>query len=289
MMRQIVLTAACCIGTGLSGCVTDDFDDITRVFDVPTPGEAARWALDQHDPDRRREGLVLLSTASFGGAQVYVDLYRDYVENDPDPLVKSAAIAALARHGTPQDALLIAPWTQLSVTKSVTIRWAAVLGLQRIHNPDVVSILVDVTINPQEQSEVRSAACVAMGQYAEDRVVQALIISLDARELSINVDAAESLSLLTGQSFGLDHEAWQHWYVAASAKGNAFADGREYFYPTYTRDSVWWEYAAFWLDENYEPSLRPVGLKDSSERQTWDDFDAGSSGAGDRSEPTNDG
>ena len=109
-MRQIVLTAACCIGTGLSGCVTDDFDDITRVFDVPTPGEAARWALDQHDPDRRREGLVLLSTASFGGAQVYVDLYRDYVENDPDPLVKSAAIAALARHGTPQDALLIAPW-----------------------------------------------------------------------------------------------------------------------------------------------------------------------------------
>ncbi len=289
MMRQIVLAAACCIGAGLSGCVMDDLDDITGVFDVPTPGEAARWALDQHDPDRRREGLVLLSTATFGGADVYVDLYRDYVENDPDPLVKSAAIAALARHGTPQDALLIAPWSQRSVTESVTIRWAAVLGLQRIHNPDVVSILVDVAINPQEKSEVRSAACVAMGQYAEDRVVQALITSLDARELSINVDAAESLSLLTGQSFGLDHTAWQHWYVGASAKGNAFAGGREYFYPTYTRDSVWWEYAAFWLDQNYEPSLRPVGLKDSSERQTWDDFDAGSSGPSDRSEPTNDG
>lgn len=290
MMRQlIVLATGCCIGLGLPACVMEDMDDITRVFNVPTPGQAARWALDQHDPDRRREGVVLLSTATFGGADVYVDLYRDYVENDPDPLVKSAAIAALARHGTSLDALIIAPWAERAVTQSLTIRWAAVRGLQRLHNPDVVSILVDVTINPQEQTEVRGAACVAMGQYAQDRVVQALITSLDARELSINIDAAQSLTLLTGQEFGLDIAAWQHWYKSASAKGKAFANGRDYFYPTYSRDSVWWEYAAFWLDESHEPSLRPVGLRDSSERRTWDDFDTGSSGSGDRSEPANDG
>jgi hypothetical protein len=272
-----------CIGllslAGGSGCVMDDMDEISRIFDVPTPGEAARWALDQHDPDRRREGLVLLCTATFGGAEVYVSLYRDYVENDDNPLVKSAAIAALARHGTPQDALLIAPWAKRSVTESVTIRWAAVQGLQRLHNRDVVAVLVDVVIDREEQSEIRSAACVAMGQYPEDRVAQALITVLDARELAINVDAAEALAMLTGQQFGMDMPAWRTWYVAARAKGDPFAGGAEYRYPTYTRDSVWWEHVAFWLDEQYEPSLRPAGLRDSSERRTWDDFGGAEDGA----------
>jgi len=269
------------------GCIMEDMDDISRMFDVPTPGEAARWALDQHDPDRRREGLVLLSNSTFGGAEVYLTLYRDYVENDPDPLVKSAAIAALARHGSPRDALLIAPWTDPAVSKSVTIRWAAVKGLQRLHNPDVVSVLVGVAINQQEQSEVRGAACIAMGQYAQDRVVQALIISLDARELSVNADAAESLSILTGQSFGMDHAAWQNWYVGAQQNGKPFAGGGTYLYPTYTRDSSWWESVAFWLDEHYEPSLRPIGMKDSSERRTWEDFESGQSPGG--LGPTDDG
>ena len=257
----------------LGGCVMDDLNDVSRVFDAPTPAQAARWALDQHDPDRRREGLVLLSTATFGGAEVYVNLYRDYVENESDPLVKSAAIAALARHGMPADALLIAPWTSKSVTDSVTIRWAAVQGLQRLHNPDVVGVLRDVAINEQEQSEVRSAACVAMGQYKEDRVIQALIVSLDAPELSVNVDAAESLALLTGQAFGLDGQAWKHWYSAATEAGDPLSGAQDYMYPTYARDHVWWEHVTFWLDEQYEPSLRPMGMRDSTERKTWDDAD----------------
>lgn len=266
---------ACCLFL-LGGCVMDDIDDIGRMFDVPTPSQAARWALDQNDPDRRREGLVLLSTSTFGGGEVYLNMYRDYVEHDSDPLVKSAAIAALARHGTPEDALLIAAWTRRSQVESVTIRWAAVKGLQRLHNPDVVSDLRDVAMDEQEQSEVRAAACVAMGQYPEDRVMQALIRSLDAVELSVNVDAAESLFMLTGQGLGLDHTAWQNWYVNAQKEGNPFAGMGTYRYPTYSRDSVWWEYVTFWLDEQYEPSLRPIGMKDPTERRTWEDFTPGS-------------
>ncbi len=254
------------------GCVTEDFDDIGRMFDVPTPTQAARWALDQHDPDRRREGLVLLSNATFGGAEVYVSLYRDYVDNDPNPLVKAAAIQALARHGTPEDALLLAPWASPSVTDSATIRRAAVQGLQRLHNPDVVGVLVESALNWDEEGEVRSAACVAMGQYPEDRVVQALITALDARELAINVSAAESLNMLTGMSFGMDLSAWRTWYTSAMAQGNAFAGQRAYHYPTYCRDAVWWEHLAFWLDEKHEPSLRPIGLRAEAAPRTWDDF-----------------
>ncbi len=275
MSRWFITVAAVFCLSLFWGCVMEDIDDIGRMFDVPTPGQAARWALDQHDPDRRREGLVLLSTSTFGGAEVYLELYRDYVEHDPNPLVKSAAIAALARHGTPKDAILLASWTKRDKVESVTIRWAAVKGLQRLHNPDVVSDLRDVAIDVQEQSEVRSAACVAMAQYSEDRVIQALIISLDAVELSVNVDAAESLFMLTGQSLGLDHTAWQNWYVAAQKEGDPFAGMGTYHYPTYARDAVWWEYIAFWLDEQYEPPMRPIGMRDAAERRTWEDFEPG--------------
>jgi hypothetical protein len=250
----------------------DDLDDIGQMFETPTPGQAARWALDQHDPDRRREGLVLLSTATFGGAEVYQQLYRDYVENDPDPLVKSAAIAALARHGTPEDAVLIVPWADRRVSSSETVRWAAVKGLQRLHNPEVVPTLVAVALDREEQGEVRSAACVAMGQYPEDRVVQALITALDARQLAVNADAAESLTLLTGQRFGMDIAVWQHWYDTARAEGNPFAGQLEYRYPTYSRSTAWWEQIAFWLDEQQEPSLRPIGLREVNEQRTWEDF-----------------
>ncbi len=81
MTQGAGVLSLCCLLV-LGGCVMEDIDDIGRVFDVPTPTQAARWALDQHDPDRRREGLVLLSTSTFGGAEVYLNLYRDYVEND---------------------------------------------------------------------------------------------------------------------------------------------------------------------------------------------------------------
>lgn len=260
----------------LSGCVMDDLNDIGRMFETPTPGEAARWALDTNDVNKRREGIVLLSTASFGGAEPYLKLYRMSVEDDDNPLVKSAAIAALARHGTTEDALLIAPWCEQRVTESATIRWAAVQGLQRLHNREVVPVLIRVARDWAEQTEVRSAACVAMGQYPEDRVVQALIDVLDARELAINADAAEALSQLTGQDFGFDILAWQRWYEATLDQSKSpFAGQRAYTYPTYSRDKVWWEHIAFWLDEQYEPSLQPIGLRSNDQRRTWDDFDGG--------------
>jgi len=269
MKAPAVATAAACI---CFGCVTEDFHEIGRSFDVPSPAQAARWAIDQQDPDRCREGLVLLSTATFGGDEVYVKLYRDYVESSENPLIRAAAIAALARHGTPADALIIAPWTNRRVAESETVRWAATKGLQRLHNPDVVPVLLDIALDLDEEAEIRSAACVALGQYPENRVVQALITALDAQHLSVNLDAAEALSLLTGKTFGLELTAWRVWYDAADESGTVFEGQQSYLYPTYARDSVWWERLAFWADEQVEPSLPPKGLTPADQMDTWRDF-----------------
>lgn len=262
------------------GCVTDDLNDVGGVFDTPSPSTAARWAIDYQDPDKCRQGLVLLSGATFGGNEVYLKLYREYVETNANPLVKSAAIAALARHGKPQDALLIAPWLKRDVSKSLNVRWTAAKGLQRLHNPDVVPALMDAILDMNEENEVRSAACIALGQYPQDRVVQALITALDAQSLSVNLDAAESLSLLTGKTFGLDITVWRTWYESANDAGTVFVGQKPYLYPTYKRNAEWWESLAFWLDEQYEQSQPPAGLRPANQRDTWQDFPSEAEGAG---------
>ncbi len=264
------LLACLTVGLFVPGCVMEDFNDIGETFFAKSPAEAARDALDPYNPDLRREGVVLLSNAPFGGVDAYLKMYRDYVENDPDPLVRGAAITALARHGDAQDAMLIAPFLSREVEENETVRWYSALALQRLHNVEVIPVLEKSIRDEEETGEIRAAVCIALGQYPEDRVVQMLLFGLDARELSVNIEAGEALWLLTGEQFGMDRVAWQNWYTAALANRNAFKNQQAYFYPTYDRDKSWWEYAAFWLDTSWEKPSSPTGLRSREERRTWE-------------------
>ena len=103
------------------------------------------------------------------------------------------------------------------------------------------------------------------------------MVALDDRRLSVNVDAAQSLATLTGQSFGMDRVAWQRWYDGLKDKSSLFADKQDYFYPTYKRDKLWFEYITFWMQQNYETPSQPTGLRTrSTERRTWDAADESS-------------
>lgn len=263
-----------------AGCVTDDFRDLGEVFTPKTPRQAALEALDPYNPDLRREGVVLLANAPFGGADTYLDMYRDYVENETDPLVRAAAITALGRHGRPADALLIVPWLEADVTSSQNVRWCAAKALQRLHNPEAIAPMIRVVTSTDDDGEVKAAVATALGQYPEDNVFQALLMALDDRRLSVNLNAAESLSLLTGQAWGADRVAWRRWYDGLSTPSLAFKGQQEYLYPTYSRDKAWFEYIAFWIQLSQEAPASPAGLKPESQRRTWtddsDDTDAAS-------------
>lgn len=271
-LRGMAAAVVVCLSCGLCipGCVMEDFNDIGDTFFAKSPAEAARDALDPYNPDLRREGVVLLSNAPFGGVDAYLKMYRDYVENDPDPLVRGAAITALSRHGDAKDAMLIAPFLSREVEENETVRWYAALALQRLHNVEVIPVLEKSIRDEEETGEIRAAVCIALGQYPEDRVVQMLFFGLDARELSVNIEAGEALWLLTGEQFGMDRVAWQNWYTAALANKNAFKNQQAYFYPTYDRDKSWWEHAAFWLDSSWEKPSSPTGLRSPEERRTWE-------------------
>ncbi len=261
--------------TALLGCVTDDFDDMAASLAVPSPGQAARMALDQYDADDRRRGVTMLANAPFGGTAIYVDMYRDYVEHERDPLVRAAAIKALGRFGEPDDAVLIAPWLSRSATDSTQVRREAAHALQRLHHRQVAPALLRVLGDEGEDGQVRASSAVALGQYPQPRVLSGLMAALQANELAVNRSAAQSLHQLTGQVFGIDRYEWVDWYDATvAARRDPFAARMDYQYPTYQRADRWWDRLAFWERRPRERPDSPAGLREEQRRRTYEDEDA---------------
>ena len=254
----------------IAGCdsLGDSIGDLTGGFKQTSPGEAARWAVDPTDSDKRREGITMLGNAPFGGVEVYVKLFRDAVINERDPIVKAAAIQALGKHGDPSDAVRIMPHL---THDNDQVRWASARALQRLHNPAVVPELLKTLANEDENRDVRASVATALGQYPEDRVFQGLVGALNARELAVNEAAHRSLITLTGMSFDLSTPAWLAWYGEAVKTNSAFAMQQEYLYPTYQRDISWYEKIAFWSPKVWEKPAPPAGLGPEGGRRTYDD------------------
>ena len=260
------------IFVAMFGCVADDFNNMAEGFSPPTPREAAIMAINQYDSDVRRHGITLLANSSFGGDSDYLSMYRDYVKNDRDPLVRSSAIKALARFGTPQDAILIAPWLSRSTTGSTQVRRSAANALQRLHNQQVVGYLLRSLRDVDEEPQVRSAVATALGQYPENQVFVGLISALQTNKLSINLAAAQSLHALTGQVFGTDWDAWFEWGAEiAESNGDLFAHQSAYEYPTYQHEASWWDQITFWEHRIHEEPNIPVGLGGQTGRSTYGD------------------
>lgn len=254
----------------LGGCESlgDGMGGLTSAFKQTTPSEAARWAVDPTDADKRREGIIMLNNAPFGGVDIYVRLYRDAVVNERDPIAKAAAIQALGRHGEPADALRIVPHL---THENDQVRWAAARALQRLHNPSAVPDILKSLANDQENRDVRVALAIALGQYTEDRVFHGLVGALNARELAINEAARQSLETLTGMSFDLIAADWLEWYSDAIATNSAFHQQQPYLYPTYQRDIQWYEKIVFWNQKTFEKPAPPAGLLPEGGRRTYED------------------
>jgi len=272
MARTVFLTSIFSFILFLGGCVTDDFNDLAKGFSPVSPNEAAMMASDQHSPDERREGVTLLANSPFGGGPPYVAMYRDYVIEDGDPLVRAAAIKALARYAEVSDAVLIAPWLRNVGSKSIQVRREAAIALQRIHNPVVVGDLLRSLGDDNEEPTVRAFSAIALGHYPEDRVLVGLIASLDANELVINLASAESLHILTGQVFGIDQYAWFDWYKETRGSNRDPFEAMTFFqYPTFRYELRWYDRFVFWEQRNEEKPGVPVGLEDPNRRSTYDD------------------
>jgi HEAT repeat protein len=137
-------------------------------------------------------------------------------------------------------------------------RWQAAIALQRLHDPGVVSVLIDATRPSQEPDvQTRAAAAVALGQYAEPRVLDALIATLDDPDLAVNAGARRSLRILTGHDAGYLPSDWVAW---TRASDDPFADREMFIYPAFSRDPVWWERINPFIEVPNEVATRPAGM-----------------------------
>jgi hypothetical protein len=248
---------------GLSGCLRDDTrrqmaeqnSILAPLFKQTSPVEAAAWASDPHDADKRARGMNLLANAPFGGAEAYLNLYRERLEDESAP-VRAVAARSLGLHGTPEDAARIAP---LLSSEAIIVRLEAARALQRLHNPEAVGPLIERLSDAKEpEPSVRAEAAGALGQYAEGRVLQALIQALADASLLVNTAAYDSLRTLTGNDeLAMDRKAWTRW-----AKDNTapFAGRRAYVYPVFSRDKRWLDYVPFMPPVPNETASTPVGF-----------------------------
>lgn len=202
-----------------------------------SPQEAAQWAADPYDADKRARGTTMLVNAPFGGADAYLELYRKYV-TDPSPAVRASAARGLGMHGSPADVPLIVP---LMKDPERSVRLDAVKALQRLHNPVAIGPLIEALDATKEpEIDVRAAAANALGQYPDGKVLQALIGALADDSLLVTHNAHEALRTLTGNDdLPDDRKAWVKW---VGQTREPFAARREYRYPAFQRDTVWTDY-----------------------------------------------
>lgn len=259
------MTCALALGAALGGCsafssanrqqMAEANSVLAPIMKRTSPAEAASWAADPYDADKRARGMNLLMNAPWGGEQVYLDLYRQRITDESTP-VRAVAARALALHGTPADVERIVP---LLKEDQPLVRLEATRALQRLHNPVAVGPLIE-RLQPDKESEpeIRAEAASALGQYPESRVLQALIAAVADTSLLVNTEALSSLRTLTGnEELGMDRKAWVQW---AKETDKPFAHQQPYIYPVFWREKRWIDHIPFMPAVPNEQASTPVGF-----------------------------
>ncbi len=235
--------------------------ELTRNLAGPTPAQAGRDGFDRQDADKRRRAIALISSADWGGESEYLAVYR-LILSDPDPTVRAACVAALGRHGQPDDAILIAP--QLGADEA-DLRWETAKALRKLHHGVVVPRLIQ-TLQSDDDPDTRMAAAEALGQYRRRDVFDALVGALTSPDFGTAHAARRSLTLLTGADAGPEPADWQQLANAKTrTNGDAlFADAQPYTYREYVKPPGFLDKAQFWRDPEAEATKRPIGMESES-------------------------
>ncbi|MFN0132430.1 MAG: HEAT repeat domain-containing protein [Phycisphaerales bacterium] len=226
-----------------------------------TPADMVILARDEYDANNRLIGTQALVAEPFASEPVYIQLFI-LNASDPDPSVRGAALRGLATHGEATHASILAAALR-DQASPVGVRLEAARGLQRLHLPSAVDSLLNAVAAGDDalgsldtQAEVRAEAALALGQYAEPRVVDALIAALDDSDLSVNRAAQSSLRTLTGQDLGIDRGSWVQWRESGQS---LFAARAIYNYPVFNRSRRLLEYIPIFPKPPNEITSTPAG------------------------------
>ena len=176
-----------------------------RSMTGPSAKELVAWAFDPNDPDRRREGVIGLSSRDWGLKEPYLKGYAALLKTDKDPLVRAAAVSALGRAGDPKYAPDV---TRGLLDHDSAVRHDAATALDRVYDANSAKFLRNRALNDVDQ-DVRAKCCRALRNHPDVSTVRVLSECLGDKEFSVRHQAHASLVSIVGRDLGHDSRNWQ--------------------------------------------------------------------------------
>ncbi|MGC4032458.1 MAG: HEAT repeat domain-containing protein [Tepidisphaeraceae bacterium] len=196
---------------------TDSFRGMMRsiFIDLPTraweyaqgdtPSARAAALEDSKLPDRRRQGIDLLSDYAFGRQAPYTTRYKQVAQFDADGSVRATAIRALNRS---RDGSATGAFIAGLDDGTPAVRLESAKALSNVPDTAAVPGLLKVFRDAQQPIDVRIAAADALRQYRSLEIARALVNVLADREFSLAWQARQSLRTMTGGDKRYDQSAW---------------------------------------------------------------------------------
>lgn len=205
-----------CLLAVLGGCGGSrdrtPFNDAMRSITGPSASELVEWAFDPNDSDKRREGIIGLSSRSWGLQEPYLKGYAALLRTDPDPMVRAAAARALGLAG---DANYATDVTRGLLDREVAVRQDAATALDRVYDANTAMFLRTRALNDPDQ-DVRAKCCKALRHHRHIENVRALVDCLNDKEYSVRYQARGALVAIVGRDFGPYAEDWREVASARS-------------------------------------------------------------------------
>ena len=161
-------------------------------------------AFDPDDPDRRREGVRLLTKRDWGRQEPYLKGYATLLNTDTDPSVRSAAVRALGRAGYKK---YMPDVINALDDEAVSVRWDAAVALDDLVGEAAIEPLAEHALD-DESADVRAACAVALRHYHKLRAIRALRQCLADEDFGVRYQARRSLVVLMGRDLGPEPQDW---------------------------------------------------------------------------------
>lgn len=223
-----LMLLASILALGATGCTDAQLDaGVKSLFNRRSPGQELFVALQEDDPDRRRQAVRAIARSDVVAQQWAIKAFETIARTDPDPQVRCAAIRALGRSG---DSAAVAPllmilnWrensTRVPYPPDDEVRWDAtavlanLAGWQLVAEPDEPEARSTFAhlLQEDENRNVRLEAARGIGCLSADRAaLDVLVTGLGDRDFGVVYECERSLIKLTGMTFDYDPQAWTDW------------------------------------------------------------------------------
>ena len=173
-------------------------------FMAPSPRQQVVMAFGHNDPDKRREGVVLLANNSWGLKEPCLAGYATLLKVDDNAMVRSTAVRALGKAG---EAKYLPDIVACLSDVSAMVRWDAAVALDEVLGEAAIKPLQEHAVT-DTSVDVRIACIKALRHYRSGEVIYTLLECMKDRAFGVRYQARTLLVELTGCDFGYKPDDW---------------------------------------------------------------------------------